>query len=94
MKVSEITAEDYQRTMKRVWDAVRGYCSDDDEAKNTIEMSVENYLYDIQNGSTDWKAINTAIDELYIEKDYIEDFCMGIMALNPEPDYIEDECEL
>ena len=47
MKTNEITAADYQQAMSQVWDAVRGYCSDDDEAKNTITLAVENYLYDL-----------------------------------------------
>ena len=95
MKTNEITAADYQQAMSQVWDVVRGYCSDDDEAKNTITMTVENYLYDLQNGDSEFHAIQTAMDELYIEPDYMLDFAQGLIALQVEPswDDEEDECD-
>lgn len=91
MKTNEITAENYQQTMSQVWAVVRGYCTDDEEAKNTITMAVENYLYDVQNGETTFRAIQTAIDELYIESDYMEEFANGIFALNVEPAWDDDD---
>lgn len=93
MKTNEITAADYQRTMGQLWDVVRGYCSDDDEAKNTITMAVENYLYDIKNGSSEFRAIQTAMDELYVEPDYMMEFAEGIVALQIEMDDDDDDEE-
>lgn len=91
MKTSEITAADYQRTMKQVWDIVRGYCSDDEESTNTITMAVENCLYDIENGDTEFHAMQTALADLYIEEDYLMSFFEGFTALNIETD--DDEFE-
>lgn len=93
MKTNEITAADYQRTMSQVWNAVRGYCSDDEEAANTITMAVENYLYDIKNGSSEFRAIQTAMDELYIEPDYMMSFADGLVSLNVEPSWDDDDEE-
>lgn len=95
METNEITAADYQQAMSQIWNVVRGYCSDDEEAKNTITMAVENYLYDIKNGSNEFRAIQTAMDELYVEPDYMMEFAEGIFSLQIEPSWDDenDECD-
>lgn len=93
MKTNEITAENYQQSMPKVWKVVRGYCDDDEEAKNEITMAVENYIYDKQNGASEYKAVQTAIDELYIESDYMMDFVQGLTILNVEPAWDDDDNE-
>lgn len=93
MKAIEITAKDYQQAMPEVWKVVRGYCESDEEAKNTITMAVENYLYDIQGGVSEYQAIQSAMDELYIEQDYMMSFAEGVIALGVEIESNDDEGE-
>lgn len=93
MKTNEITAADYQRTMSSLWNIVRGYCDDDEEATNTLTGAVENYIYDTQQGASTRRAINNAMSELGVEMDYAVTFAEGIVALNPEPSWEEDSDE-
>lgn len=93
MKTNEITAENYQQAMPQVWNVVRGYCNDDEEAKNTITMAVENYIYDKQNGAGEYRALQCAMSELYIEEDYIMEFAEAMMSLNVEPAWDDDDNE-
>lgn len=75
---------EWKSAMPELWAIVRSYCEDDEEASNTIECAVENYLYDVACGDWEYVALERACGELYVEPDYIESLYGGILALGLE----------
>ena len=91
MKFEEINAAVLRQSMPSVWAIVRNWCSDDEDAVGTITMALENFVYDVEQGDSHYRALDTALNDIGIEPDYSEELYTAILNLNLLEDNKEED---